>query len=71
MLVREPMSIARNHSEQGNQTTTAGTLPKSLKVGGGGNFLKFSAEEGPHFLRTFTRGAALSPARFAPSGPNQ
>jgi hypothetical protein len=42
-----------------------------LKVGGGGNFLKFSQRRDP-FLRTLTRGAILSPAfdLALPSGPH-
>jgi hypothetical protein len=43
------------------ETTTTGTLPKFLKVGVG-RFPEIPCAGGPHFLRTFTRGAALSPA---------
>jgi hypothetical protein len=56
------MSIARAHSARRIQTTTTEALAVFLKVLGGGDFLKFSAKEGPISLGAFTRGVALSSA---------
>src|SRR6516225_293273 len=61
-------ACARTHEHRAGSLCTKssnnnnGGFSGFLKVGGGGDFLKFSAKEGPISLDAFTRGAPLSAA---------